>query len=660
MENYIVSARKYRPMTFDTVVGQHALTTTLKNAVKSGKLAHAYLFCGPRGVGKTTCARIFAKAINCMNPTAEGEACNECESCKAFNEQRSLNIFELDAASNNSVENIKALMEQTRIPPQVGRYKVFIIDEVHMLSLAAFDAFLKPLEEPPAHVVFILATTEKHKILPTILSRCQIYDFERMTVENTIAHLKMVAAKEGISYEESALALIAEKADGGMRDALSIFDQAASFCQGNITYDKVLEDLNELDADNYFRMVDLAMENKVSDLMILLNSIIEKGFDGGNVVTGLASHIRNVLMSKDESTLKLLETSKEQTAKFKAQAQKCPTRFLYQALKVLNQCDVCYKQSSNKRLLVELTLIEVAQLTQPDDGVSAGRGPKRLKILFKRLIDSHNQAAAQVAAGERPLVRKAKAAAAEGDGVQASHNATATTPSGNAVTATAATATATAAHGAAATNAAIGGHGMGAATATMGAASRPAGATAGAAGATAGAVGSASGATASPQPAAGMPRLKLGSLGMTFAGLKHKEEEVKQAEEEEIKNKEEATEFTDDQLSLEWLRMCNRMPSQMTGLAQRMKNIQPTILSYPNIEILVDNKLLLDQLGAIKGRIRASLAAGLHNGSITVSLRLAKQNEIKPLLTKKQIFDKMKKDYKPFALLVDGLGLELG
>ena len=658
MENYIVSARKYRPMTFDTVVGQHALTTTLKNAVKSGKLAHAYLFCGPRGVGKTTCARIFAKAINCMNPTAEGEACNECESCKAFNEQRSLNIFELDAASNNSVENIKALMEQTRIPPQVGRYKVFIIDEVHMLSSAAFNAFLKTLEEPPAHVVFILATTEKHKILPTILSRCQIYDFERMTVENTIAHLKMVAAKEGISYEESALALIAEKADGGMRDALSIFDQAASFCQGNITYDKVLEDLNELDADNYFRMVDLAMENKVSDLMLLLNSIIEKGFDGGNVVTGLASHIRNVLMAKDESTLKLLETSKEQTAKFKAQAQKCPTRFLYQALKVLNQCDVCYKQSSNKRLLVELTLIEVAQLTQPDDGVSAGRGPKRLKILFKRLIDSHNQAAAQVAAGERPLVRKAKAAAAEGDGAQASHNATSTTPSGNAVTATS-----TAAHGAAATNAAMGGSGMGAATATMGGASGTAGATAGTAGAvgaTAGSVGSASGAAASPQPAAGMPRLKLGSLGMTFAGLKHKEEEVKQAEEEDIKNKGEATEFTEDQLSLEWLRMCNRMPSQMTGLAQRMKNIQPTILSYPDIEILVDNKLLLDQLGAIKGRIRASLAASLHNGSITVNLRLAKQNEIKPLLTKKQIFDKMKKDYKPFALLVDGLGLELG
>jgi DNA polymerase III subunit gamma/tau len=252
MEEYIVSARKYRPMSFDSVVGQNALTTTLRNAVKSGKLAHAYLFCGPRGVGKTTCARIFAKAINCLNPTADGEACGQCESCRAFSEQRSYNIFELDAASNNSVENIKQIMEQTRIPPQVGRYKVFIIDEVHMLSTAAFNAFLKTLEEPPAHVIFILATTEKHKILPTILSRCQIYDFERMTVENTIAHLKHVADKEGIKYEEEALGIIAEKADGGMRDALSIFDQAASFCQGNITYQKVIEDLNELDADNYF------------------------------------------------------------------------------------------------------------------------------------------------------------------------------------------------------------------------------------------------------------------------------------------------------------------------------------------------------------------------------------------------------------------------
>ena len=340
MSEYIVSARKYRPLSFDTVVGQAALTTTLKNAVKSGKLAHAYLFCGPRGVGKTTCARIFAKTINCMSPTSDGEACNECESCKAFNEQRSFNIFELDAASNNSVEHIKTLMEQTRIPPQVGRYKVFIIDEVHMLSTAAFNAFLKTLEEPPAHVIFILATTEKHKILPTILSRCQIYDFERMTVANTVAHLKMVAEKEGITAEQEALEVIAEKADGGMRDALSIFDQAASFCQGNITYQKVIEDLNVLDAENYFRIVDLSLENKVPEVMVLLNDVINKGFDGGQLIAGLARHVRNVLMAKDVQTLSLLEASEQQKEKYKLQAQKADTRFLYQALRLMNDCDV--------------------------------------------------------------------------------------------------------------------------------------------------------------------------------------------------------------------------------------------------------------------------------------------------------------------------------
>src|SRR3712207_4645939 len=359
---YIVSARKYRPMTFDSVVGQSSLTTTLKNAVKSGKLAHAYLFCGPRGVGKTTCARIFAKAINCQTPTEDGEACNNCESCKSFNEQRSFNIFELDAASNNSVENIKTLMEQTRIPPQVGKYKVFIIDEVHMLSTAAFNAFLKTLEEPPHHVIFILATTEKHKILPTILSRCQIYDFERMTVAKIVDHLKMVAERENIAYEEEALSVIAEKADGGMRDALSIFDQVNSFCQGNITLAKVLEDLNVLDADNYFRIIDMALANDVTNIMLMLDGIIGKGFDAGNLVNGLASHVRNVMMARVPQTLPLLEASEQQRQKYQEQARKCPTTFLYKALKIMNECDVNYRQSSNKRLLAELTLIRVAQL----------------------------------------------------------------------------------------------------------------------------------------------------------------------------------------------------------------------------------------------------------------------------------------------------------
>ena len=404
-------------MSFDSVVGQASLTTTLKNAVKSGKLAHAYLFCGPRGVGKTTCARIFAKAINCENPTAEGEACNTCESCQAFNEQRSYNIFELDAASNNSVENIKNLLEQTRIPPQVGRYKVFIIDEVHMLSTSAFNAFLKTLEEPPAHVIFILATTEKHKILPTIISRCQIYDFERMSVPNIINHLKMVAERESITYEEEALNVIAEKADGGMRDALSIFDQTASFCQGNITYQKVIEDLNVLDSENYFQIIDLSMENKVSEVMVLLNNVIAKGFDGGHLINGLAQHVRNVLMAKDEQTLPLLEVSERQAEKYKVQAQKCPAKFLYEALRLMNQCDLGYRQSSNKRLLVELTLIEIAQITQEEDTPAAGRRPKRLKSLFQKLIKNvqPQQAALQVAAAEQKPLHTARVGATHAD-----------------------------------------------------------------------------------------------------------------------------------------------------------------------------------------------------------------------------------------------------
>ena len=428
---YIVSARKYRPMTFDTVVGQEALTTTLKNAVKSGKLAHAYLFCGPRGVGKTTCARIFAKAINCQHPTADGEACNECESCQSFIEQRSLNIFELDAASNNSVEHIKTLMEQTRIPPQLGKYKVFIIDEVHMLSTAAFNAFLKTLEEPPAHVIFILATTEKHKILPTILSRCQIYDFERMTIRNTVDHLKNVARQEGITYDEEALAVIAEKADGGMRDALSIFDQAASFCQGNITYEKVIEDLNVLDSENYFQIIDLSINNKVSDVMVLLNTVINKGFDGGLLIQGLAKHVRNVLMAKDPQTLPLLEVSDQQRQRYQEQAKHCPTTFLYQALKQMNQCDINYRQSSNKRLLVELTLIEIAQITQPDEGTdaSAGRRPRRLKSLFKQLIQQSQprKAAPQVAAAKTAVSKEVKQTSTTSQTSQTSNNSSATT-----------------------------------------------------------------------------------------------------------------------------------------------------------------------------------------------------------------------------------------
>ncbi len=385
MENYIVSARKYRPMTFDTVVGQEALTTTLKNAIQSGRLAHAYLFCGPRGVGKTTCARIFAKTINCLNPQPNGEACGECESCKAFNEQRSYNIHELDAASNNSVEDIRVLIEQVRIPPQIGKYKVFIIDEVHMLSQAAFNAFLKTLEEPPQHAIFILATTEKHKILPTIMSRCQIYDFKRMGVNDIVGHLKHVAAQENMTVEDAALNIIAQKADGGMRDALSIFDQVASFCGGNITYQQTIENLNVLDYDYYFRLTDYCLEGKITECMLTLNEILAKGFEGQYFITGLSSHLRNLLVSQEAQTAELIEASDEVRTRYKEQAQRCNPKFIFRAMKLANTCDLNYKQSQNKRLLVELTLIEMAQLSS-DDGESFGLCPtKILKPIFKAL-----------------------------------------------------------------------------------------------------------------------------------------------------------------------------------------------------------------------------------------------------------------------------------
>ena len=616
MKEYIVSARKYRPMSFDTVVGQSALTTTLKNAVKSGKLAHAYLFCGPRGVGKTTCARIFAKAINCQNPTAEGEACNECESCKAFNEQRSYNIFELDAASNNSVENIKALMEQTRIPPQVGRYKVFIIDEVHMLSTAAFNAFLKTLEEPPAHVIFILATTEKHKILPTIISRCQIYDFERMTVPNIINHLKMVAEKEGVTYEGEALGVIAEKADGGMRDALSVFDQAVSFCQGNITYKKVIEDLNVLDSDNYFRIVDFCLENKVSDVMVLLNNVINKGFDGGNLISGLAVHVRNVLMAKDPQTMPLLEVSEQNATRYKEQAQRCPTKFLYSALRIMNECDINYRQSGNKRLLVELTLIEIAQITQPgDDGAGSGRSPKRLKILFKNLLNVQPAAARQVAVAE-PTVNRHTAMSAHSSGSGAS-------------------------------SAYTGSDGNVADTSQL--TSEPAPTV------NVQTVPAASSATRT------MRGLKLSGIGKTFANLRKQQEPQEAAIETEAAVTTEGFDktFTDADLQREWLAMCMRMPQSMTGIASRMKNMQPHIMTFPVVEVVVDNQILYDNIQKIKIKIRNTLVQRLGNGGITLSLRLAKPEEIKPILTNRERFDELKQKNQAFGKLTELLGLEL-
>ena len=360
MDNYIVSARKYRPSTFRSVVGQKSLTTTLKNAIQSNKLAHAYLFCGPRGVGKTSCARIFAKTINCLNPTADGEACNACESCRAFNEQRSYNIHELDAASNNSVDDIRTLIDQVRIPPPIGKYKVFIIDEVHMLT----NAFLKTLEEPPHHALFILATTEKHKVLPTILSRCQIYDFSRISIADMVEHLQYVSSQEGVTAEPEALNVIAQKADGGMRDALSIFDQVVSFTNGNITYQAVIDNLNVLDYEYYFRLTDAILSGNVRASLLILNEILGKGFDGQNIITGLAGHFRDLLVCRDESTLVLFEVGASIRERYKEMAKHCPDQLLFKAIELANTCDLNYRASRNKRLLLELTLIQLCQLTQ--------------------------------------------------------------------------------------------------------------------------------------------------------------------------------------------------------------------------------------------------------------------------------------------------------
>ncbi len=580
---YIVSARKYRPLTFDAVVGQSTLTTTLKNAITSGKLAHAYLFCGPRGVGKTTCARIFARAINCLNPAADGEACGECESCKAFNEQRSYNVFELDAASNNGVDDIRSLTEQLRIPPQIGRYKVFIIDEVHMLSTAAFNAFLKSLEEPPAHVVFILATTEKNKLLPTIISRCQIYDFERITVQQIIDHLRMVADKEGIAAEEEALAVIAEKADGGMRDALSVFDQVASYCQGNITYALTIEDLNVLDVDNYFRIVDLSLDNNSVDIMLLLDSVISKGFDPGNLCQGLARHIRNVMMAMEEKTTVLLEMSAKDKLRYAEQAKRCSPRFLYSALKILNTCEVNYRQSSNKRLLAELTLIEISQITQDDDSSPAGLRPHRLKTLS-------NKKAKQ----EKP----SKVAPQVATGISSDATADATK-------------------------------------------------------------------AASHAKDDDKPAVKLSDVGMTFAKINTPagpSAPLSGDEADDDGASPQASDvFTQEMLETQWLKMCNRMAllPNMKGLALRMKNISPLLTDYPAVEIVAENSLLLNDLEKICSRIEATLRKELNNREIGVSLRLADPSEIKPLPSKAQRMEEIRKSNPSLELLFNNFDLVL-
>ena len=608
MENYIVSARKYRPSTFESVVGQHALTTTLKNAIATNKLAHAYLFCGPRGVGKTTCARIFAKTINCMSPTAEGEACNQCESCTAFNEQRSYNIHELDAASNNSVDDIRQLVEQVRIPPQIGNYKVYIIDEVHMLSASAFNAFLKTLEEPPRHAIFILATTEKHKILPTILSRCQIYDFNRISVEDTVAHLAYVASKEGITAEPEALNIIALKADGGMRDALSIFDQVVSFTGGNITYQSVIENLNVLDYEYYFRLTDHFLENKVCDALLLLNDVLNKGFDGSHFITGLSSHFRDLLVSKDPATLPLLEVGASIRQRYQEQAQKCPLPFLYRAMKLCNDCDLNYRTSKNKRLLVELTLIQVAQITAEGDDAASGHSPKQaIKPIFTQPAPAQQSQAAPVAPRPQASIK--------------SQTAPATTP----VTNTAATTTNSVPH---TTPTAI--------------------------------------LLAQGKEEKKVPVMKMSGLGVSIKRPKAEEEE----EEEETKSTttttaqqaaqpEEDYIFNERDVNYYWQEYAGRMPKEQVAIAKRMQNMRVTLLNDTTFEAVVDNEIVSKEFTAMIPHLQEYLRARLKNRKVTMTVRISAPTEKVHAYGRVEKFQMMVQKNDALLQLKNEFGLEL-
>ncbi|EFS32507.1 DNA polymerase III subunit gamma/tau [Bacteroides sp. D2] len=620
MENYIVSARKYRPSTFESVVGQRALTTTLKNAIATQKLAHAYLFCGPRGVGKTTCARIFAKTINCMTPTADGEACNQCESCVAFNEQRSYNIHELDAASNNSVDDIRQLVEQVRIPPQIGKYKVYIIDEVHMLSASAFNAFLKTLEEPPRHAIFILATTEKHKILPTILSRCQIYDFNRISVEDTVNHLSYVASKEGITAEPEALNVIAMKADGGMRDALSIFDQVVSFTGGNITYKSVIDNLNVLDYEYYFRLTDCFLENKVSDALLLFNDILNKGFDGSHFITGLSSHFRDLLVGKDPVTLPLLEVGASIRQRYQEQAQKCPLPFLYRAMKLCNECDLNYRISKNKRLLVELTLIQVAQLTTEGDDVSGGRGPKKtIKPVFT-----------QPAAAQQPQV-------ASGTQVQQapvhSSPSSVTTQAANGTTAQ---------------------HPQASAAVQPGAPASP--------GAASSAPSQGAGVAQTAKEERKIPVMKMSSLGVSIKNPQRDQvsQNATTTYVPKVQQPEEDFMFNDRDLNYYWQEYAGQLPKEQDALAKRMQMLRPALLNNSTtFEVVVDNEFAAKDFTALIPELQDYLRGRLKNSKVMMTVRVSEATETVRPVGRVEKFQMMAQKNQALMQLKDEFGLEL-
>ena len=617
IKNYIVSARKYRPSTFESVVGQRALTTTLKNAIATQKLAHAYLFCGPRGVGKTTCARIFAKTINCMTPTADGEACNQCESCVAFNEQRSYNIHELDAASNNSVDDIRQLVEQVRIPPQIGKYKVYIIDEVHMLSASAFNAFLKTLEEPPRHAIFILATTEKHKILPTILSRCQIYDFNRISVEDTVNHLSYVASKEGISAEPEALNVIAMKADGGMRDALSIFDQVVSFTGGNITYKSVIDNLNVLDYEYYFRLTDCFLANKVSDALLLFNDVLNKGFDGSHFITGLSSHFRDLLVGKDPVTLPLLEVGASIRQRYQEQAQKCPLPFLYKAMKLCNECDLNYRISKNKRLLVELTLIQVAQLTTEGDDVSGGRSPKQtIKPVFSQPAAAQpSQVASASSVQQAPVHSSPASVTANVTPNRQPQMATTARPVSPSATNTTSSA---------------------------------------------------------PLPGAGIPSvakeerkvpvMKMSSLGVSIKNPQRDQaaQNATVAHVPRVQQPEQDSNFNERDLNYYWQEYAGQLPKEQVAIAKRMQVLRPVLLNNSTtFEIVVDNEIAAKDFTALIPELQDYLRGRLKNSKVVMTVRVSAPTETVRAVGRVEKFQMMSQKNQALMQLKEEFGLEL-
>lgn len=602
MDNYIVSARKYRPATFDSVVGQSALTTTLKNSIVSGRLAHAYLFCGPRGVGKTTCARIFAKTINCLHPKTNGEACEECESCRAFNEQRSLNIHELDAASNNGIDEIRQLIDQVNIPPQLGKYKVYIIDEVHMLSTAAFNAFLKTLEEPPAHAIFILATTEKHKLLPTILSRCQIYDFSRITLHDIVGHLQHVAEQENITYELPALNVIAQKADGGMRDALSIFDQVASFCQGHITYAQTIADLNVLDYDYYFRVVNEMLANHVPELMLILNEVLSKGFEGNHFVQGLNQHFRNLLMSRDAETTKLIETSDDIRQHYAEQAKRCTPRFLYAAIRKCTDCDLNYRMSQNQRLLVEITLIEIEQLCEDPAPSAGGLGPtQQLKPIFKTV---QAQPTTVIVSNSAPT-----------------HTSSTPTPVSNQA--------------------------------------EPVQSPTPASTQKASQVQSQSSSTVRPHTPQATPHLQRAQGFSIFAQEQPTEYPSTHTNTTAATVTPETKSFSQNDLTTAWRTFTTTLPIEESAMRGRMENITPTLQTDGHtFEIIADNEVVERQFLALQSRITNSLRQQLHNNLVTMTIKIREKADTPIVYDKREQYSDMLSDNNALQTLIKGLELE--